>query len=137
MCRKIPIVMKHKRRVTCVAWSHQMTVASVGEDCSIQISTVDGDTVKQLAARAEPTAIAWSDMKLDERPAVAGTDSTLSALLSQRSLLLINIDSADAPLELKFDDKYGNIVAYRCAHINHIPHSTSRAEHIALSFDSG
>ena len=90
-----------------------MTVASVGEDCAIQISTVDGDTVKQLAARAEPTSIAWSDMKLDERPAVAGTDSTLSALLSQRSLLLINVDSTDAPLELKFDDKYGDIIAYR------------------------
>ena len=90
--------MKHKRRVTCVAWGHQMTVESVGEDCAIQISTVDGDTVKQLTARAESTSIA--SLKLDERPAVTGPDFTLSALHSHRSLLLINVDSADAPLEL-------------------------------------
>ena len=67
LCRKIPIIGKHSRRITCGAWSNENLLALGSEDKTITISNSDGDTIRQTSTRAEPGDVQFSEMKGDER----------------------------------------------------------------------
>lgn len=66
-CRKIPIIGKHSRKITCGAWSNENLLALGSEDKSITISNAEGDTLRQTSTRAEPGDVQFSEMKGDER----------------------------------------------------------------------
>ena len=67
LIRKVPILGKHTRKITCGAWSEQNLLALGSEDKTISISNAEGDTIRQTSVRAEPTDIQFSEMKGDER----------------------------------------------------------------------
>ena len=67
--RKIPILGKHTKKITCGAWSRENLLALGSDDRSVSVSNADGDTLCQVALRAEPTNIQFSEMKGDERSA--------------------------------------------------------------------
>ena len=74
--RKIPILGKHTRRITCGAWSNENLLALGSEDKTVTVSNPEGDTVRQTSVRAEPTDIQFSEMKGDERSQTG--DNTVS-----------------------------------------------------------
>lgn len=58
---------KHSKRVTCGAWSKEGLLALGSEDRNLSISNTEGDTLRAIPLRAEPSHIRFSEMKLDER----------------------------------------------------------------------
>ena len=70
LSRKIPIIGKHTKKITCGAWSAQGLLALGSEDKSITVSNAEGDTIRQTALRAEPGNVQFSEMKGDERSSI-------------------------------------------------------------------
>jgi WD repeat-containing protein 19 len=46
--KKIPIMGKHTRKITCGAWNDQGRLVLGGDDKQVTISKADGDTVRQV-----------------------------------------------------------------------------------------
>ena len=65
--RKIPILGKHTKKITCGAWSKGGLLALGSEDKTLTISNADGDTVRQASLRDQPSDVQFSEMKMDER----------------------------------------------------------------------
>lgn len=68
--RKIPIIGKHTKKITCGAWSAESLLALGSDDKSITISNMEGDTVRHIPLRMEPFDIQFSEMKADERSSI-------------------------------------------------------------------
>jgi WD repeat-containing protein 19 len=108
--KRIPIIGKHTKRITCGTWNTENLLALGSEDRTISISNVDGDTLKVINLRADPTEIHFSEMKLDER---MGGQNTVSVIVGKRTLYLYNLLDPDNPIELAFQTHYGSIVTYK------------------------
>ena len=65
--RKIPILGKHTKRITCGAWSKGGLLALGSDDKTISVSNADGDTIRQSSLRDTPSDVHFSEMKMDER----------------------------------------------------------------------
>eukprot|EP00667_Euglena_gracilis_P000484 EG_transcript_484 len=109
--KKIPIVGKHTKAITCGAWNSQNKLALGAEDRQLTISNAEGDTLDQAHMKHEPTLIQFSDMKADER--AKSKENTVSVNMGGKTLLLYNTTDQDNPIELAFQQRYGNIVAYK------------------------
>lgn len=73
--RRIPVIGKHSKKITCGSWSTENLIAVGSEDKLITVSNADGDTLRTIALRAEPAEIQFSEMKMDER---IGTENTVT-----------------------------------------------------------
>uniref|UniRef100_A0A6I8R870 WD repeat-containing protein 19 n=1 Tax=Xenopus tropicalis TaxID=8364 RepID=A0A6I8R870_XENTR len=109
--RKVPVLGKHTKRVTCGCWSSQNLLALGSEDKMITVSNQEGDTIRQTSVRMDPSDIQFSVMKTDER-ASAG-ESTVSVVVGKKTLFLFNLNDPDNPIELAFQPRYGNIVSHK------------------------
>uniref|UniRef100_A0A672SXM1 WD repeat domain 19 n=1 Tax=Sinocyclocheilus grahami TaxID=75366 RepID=A0A672SXM1_SINGR len=109
--RKIPVLGKHTKKITCGCWSSQNLLALGSEDRSITISNHEGDTIRQTSVRADPADVQFSVMKTDERSSPG--ESTVSVALGKKTLFLFNLNDPDNPIELAFQQRYGNIISYR------------------------
>lgn len=67
MYRRIPILGKHKKRITCGAWSYEGLLALASEDKVLTISTSDGDTRREIPLQGDPSDIQFNEMKMDHR----------------------------------------------------------------------
>uniref|UniRef100_A0A8C6ZUB4 WD repeat domain 19 n=1 Tax=Nothoprocta perdicaria TaxID=30464 RepID=A0A8C6ZUB4_NOTPE len=65
--RKIPVLGKHSKRITCGCWSTENLLALGGEDKIITISNQEGDTIRQTSVSSDPSDMQFSVMKTDER----------------------------------------------------------------------
>ncbi|XP_046339799.1 WD repeat-containing protein 19-like isoform X2 [Haliotis rufescens] len=109
--RKIPIIGKHIKKITCGAWSAENLLALGSEDKTISISNADGDTLRQATLRADPAEIDFSEMKGDERSAIG--QNTVSVVVGKKTLFLYNINDPENPIELAFQQRYGSIISYK------------------------
>jgi WD repeat-containing protein 19 len=109
--RKIPILGKHTRRITTGAWSKDGLLALGGEDRTLTISNEYGDTMRQTGLKDLPSQIMFSDRKQDVRSQL--NESTVSLLLNKKTMFFFNFDDPDNPIELAFQQKYGDIVNYQ------------------------
>ncbi|XP_014836361.1 PREDICTED: WD repeat-containing protein 19 [Poecilia mexicana] len=109
--RKIPILGKHTKKITCGCWSSQNLLALGGEDNNLTISNHEGDTVRQMPLRGEPAEIFFSVMKTDERSPQG--ENTVSMCVDKKILTLFNISDPNNPIELAFERQYGNLVSHR------------------------
>uniref|UniRef100_A0A3Q3ED04 WD repeat-containing protein 19 n=1 Tax=Kryptolebias marmoratus TaxID=37003 RepID=A0A3Q3ED04_KRYMA len=109
--RKIPVLGKHTKKITCGCWSSQNLLALGSEDNTLTISNHEGDTIRQTTLRGEPAEIYFSVMKTDERSSQG--ESTVSVSVDKKILMLFNINDPQNPIELAFERRYGNIVSYR------------------------
>uniref|UniRef100_A0A914URT3 Anaphase-promoting complex subunit 4 WD40 domain-containing protein n=1 Tax=Plectus sambesii TaxID=2011161 RepID=A0A914URT3_9BILA len=105
--RKVPVLGKHQRKITCGAFSDNDLLALGGEDSSITVSNLDGDTVYSFACNAEPANIQFAEMKEAERTNQGET--TISTIVGKRILMLINLNDAENPINLQFQSRYGDI----------------------------
>uniref|UniRef100_A0A672JFN3 WD repeat-containing protein 19 n=1 Tax=Salarias fasciatus TaxID=181472 RepID=A0A672JFN3_SALFA len=109
--RKVPVLGKHTKKITCGCWSSQNLLALGSEDNTLSISNHEGDTVRQTTLRGEPADIYFSVMKTDERSAQG--ESTVSVSVDKKILMLFNVNDPENRIELAFQPLYGNIVSYR------------------------
>nr|XP_005286411.1 WD repeat-containing protein 19 isoform X5 [Chrysemys picta bellii] len=109
--RKIPVLGKHTKRITCGCWSTENLLALGSEDKMITISNQEGDTIRQTSVRSDPSDMQFSVMKTDER--ISTRESTVSVVVGKKTLFLFNLNDPDNPIDLEFQQRYGNIVTYR------------------------
>ncbi|MFT7807501.1 WD repeat-containing protein 19 [Arapaima gigas] len=109
--RKIPVLGKHSKKITCGCWSSQNLLALGGEDKVVTISNHEGDTIRQTSVRSDPGDVQFSVMKTDERASPG--ESTVSVVVGKKTLFLFNLNDPDNPIELAFQQRYGTIIAYR------------------------
>ncbi|XP_070253925.1 WD repeat-containing protein 19 [Myotis yumanensis] len=107
--RKIPIVGKHTKRITCGCWSTENLLALGGEDKLITVSNQEGDTIKQSPLKSEPGNMQFS-MRSDDRTSTA--KNIISAVLGKKTLFLFNLNEPYNSIDLEFKQNYGNIVCY-------------------------
>jgi WD repeat-containing protein 19 len=105
--KKIPVIGKHTKRITCGAWSNENLLALGSEDKSITVSNLEGDTLQQIPLRGDPSNVMFARTDQTSR------ETTISAILGSKTLLLLDIDETDSPVELAFQPRYGNIVSYK------------------------
>lgn len=109
--RKIPVLGKHSKKITCGCWSSQNLLALGSEDNTVTISNHEGDTVRQTTLRGEPAEIYFSVKKTDERSTHG--ESTVSVSVDKKILVLFNINDTEDRIDLAFQRHYGHIVSYR------------------------
>uniref|UniRef100_A0A673LF82 WD repeat domain 19 n=1 Tax=Sinocyclocheilus rhinocerous TaxID=307959 RepID=A0A673LF82_9TELE len=97
--RKIP-VLAHKED-HCGCWSSQNLLALGSEDRSITISNHEGDTIRQVHEG------------LSEQDPLILYMLFVSVALGKKTLFLFNLNYPDNPIELAFQQRYGNIISYR------------------------
>ncbi|XP_078047935.1 intraflagellar transport protein Oseg6 [Augochlora pura] len=108
--KRTPILGKHKRRITCGAWSYEGLLALASEDKALTISTSDGDTRREIPLQGDPSDIQFNEMKMDHR---IGGENTISLVINKTTLFLYNILDPENPIELAFQKRYGSIVTYK------------------------
>ncbi|XP_007496615.1 WD repeat-containing protein 19 isoform X2 [Monodelphis domestica] len=108
--RKIPVLGKHTKRITCGCWSSENLLALGSEDKVITVSNQEGDTIRQTPVRSEPSDMQFSTMKTDDRN--SASESTISVVVGKKTLFLFNLNDPDSPIDLEFQQRYGNIVCY-------------------------
>ncbi|CAG0890762.1 unnamed protein product [Cyprideis torosa] len=109
--RRIPIMGKHSKSITCGSWSTENVLALGSEDKSLSISNSDGDTLRTVNLSGQPGCIQFSEMKQTERTP-GGGENTVSLVIGKKTLFLFNINDPENPVELAFQSRYGNIVTY-------------------------
>uniref|UniRef100_A0A3Q3W5I8 WD repeat domain 19 n=1 Tax=Mola mola TaxID=94237 RepID=A0A3Q3W5I8_MOLML len=109
--RKIPVLGKHTKKITCGCWSAQNLLALGSDDNTLSISNHEGDTVRQTTLRGEPAEVFFSVMKTDERSAQG--ENTVSVSVDKKILMLFNVNDPENRIELTFQRHYGSIVSYR------------------------
>ena len=93
----------------------------------ITISNPDGDTLHQNTLKQIPGDVQFARGKGEAAPGET-KDTTMSVVLGGRSLLLYDVSALDrTPVELAFQQKYGNLLTYRWFGDGYI----------ALGFESG
>nr|BAB15550.1 unnamed protein product [Homo sapiens] len=108
--RKIPVLGKHTKRITCGCWNAENLPALGGEDKMITVSNQEGDTIRQTQVRSEPSNMQFFLMKMDDRTSAA--ESMISVVLGKKTLFFLNLNEPDNPADLEFQQDFGNIVCY-------------------------
>lgn len=121
--KKIPVLGKHPRRITCGAWSDTNQLVLGSSDNTLTVSNDTGDTLEQSQVKRPPTAMCFVGTRRAKgsRPSsarektltVEASGSVVAVNLSGKSLLLYTIGDPDRPIELAFQQKYGDIVVHR------------------------
>lgn len=108
--KRVPVLGKHTKRINCGAWSTENLLALGSEDKTLSISNMEGDTLRMISLRSEPSDIQFSEMKLDER---LGGENTVSVVVGRKTLFLYNLHDPENPVELAFQQRYGSVVTYK------------------------
>ncbi|KAK9399187.1 WD repeat-containing protein 19 [Crotalus adamanteus] len=116
--RKIPILGKHTKRITCGCWSNEKLIALGGEDKLITISNHEGDTIRVTAVREDPSNMEFVMMKTDEQ--TGGNETTVCIVVGQKTLYFYNFKDPEKPIELAFQKCYGKIISYKLYGENYI-----------------
>ena len=58
---------KHSKAIICGVWNADNLLALGSEDKTISISNIEGDTLKTISLHGEPSLMAFSEMKVNER----------------------------------------------------------------------
>lgn len=108
--KRIPILGKHTKRITCGAWSTENVLALGSEDKFLSLSNEEGDTLRSVQLRDNPSDMHFAEMKTDER--VPG-ENTISMILGKRTLFLYHLPEPDSPTELGFQQRYGSLLQHK------------------------
>ncbi|XP_055600777.1 WD repeat-containing protein 19 [Uranotaenia lowii] len=108
--KRIPILGKHTKRITCGAWSTENILALGSEDKYLSLSNEEGDTLRSVQLRDNPSDMHFAEMKTDER--VPG-ENTISMILGKRTLFLYHLPEPDSPTELGFQQRYGSLLQHK------------------------
>ncbi|VDK70615.1 unnamed protein product [Anisakis simplex] len=109
--RKVPVLSKHQRAITCGAFSDEDLLALGADDTSITVSNMDGDSVYSFTCNSDPSLLQFSNLRHPvEKP--LKSDPMLSAILGKKIMMLVNLNDSENPINLQFQARYGDIVSY-------------------------
>ncbi|KAF7987479.1 hypothetical protein HCN44_003241 [Aphidius gifuensis] len=108
--RRIPILGKHKKKITCGEWSNEGLLALAGDDKLLTISSSDGDTCCEIPLQGDPQDLQFSETKKSNR---INGDNTISLIINKTRLYLYNLKNPDNPIDIGFQKSYGPIVTYK------------------------
>ena len=126
--KKIPVLGKHPKRITCGAWGDTNQLVLGSTDSTLTVSNDTGDTLEQTQLKRTPTSMCFVGSKraragggggsaaspLDSRAEEKSSQESVVAVnLSGKSMLLYSLGDPDRPVELAFQAKYGKIVVHR------------------------
>lgn len=115
--KKIPVLGKHPRRITCGAWSDQNQLVLGSSDNTLTLSNEAGDTIDQSQLRRTPTQMCFvshgKPVRSPKGSQQVASEAVVAVNLSGKSLLLYNPAEPETPVELAFQQKYGSIVVHR------------------------
>ncbi|XP_051054370.1 WD repeat-containing protein 19 [Phodopus roborovskii] len=129
--RKIPVLGKHTKKITCGCWNTENLLALGGEDKMITVSNQEGDTIRQTPVKSEPSDIKFSTSKTDDR--ISSAENIISAVVGKKMLFLFHLNEPDNPVDLEFQQAYGNIVCYSWYGDGYIMIGFSRGTFLAIS----
>ncbi|KAA0198003.1 hypothetical protein FBUS_08310, partial [Fasciolopsis buskii] len=109
--KKISLLGKHMRKITCAVWNRGNVLALAGDDKLISINSWDGDLIKQCMVRDLPSLLQFADLKRDDE--LKRAENYVSCVTGQKNLFILNLDDIENPIELGFQPRYGEVVAYR------------------------
>lgn len=107
--KKLPILGKHTKRITCGAWSVGGFLALGSDDKTVSLNNSEGETLRMTAVREPPSDLTFAEMKTE----APSPDNTLSIIVGHKTLFLLNLADPENPLELAFQARYGTITSYR------------------------
>ncbi|XP_055855460.1 WD repeat-containing protein 19 isoform X1 [Episyrphus balteatus] len=108
--KRIPILGKHSKRVTCGAWSQQNILALGSDDKSFSLSNEEGDSLRVVQLRDVPSDMYFAEMSNDEK--VSG-ENAVSMIIGKRTLFLYYLPEPDSPTELGFQSRYGSLLQHK------------------------
>lgn len=121
--KKIPVLGKHPRRITCGAWGEANQLVLGSTDNTITVSSDTGDTLEQTLLKRTPTSMCFiggkrarddgSSSPKERRAKVKPDENMVAVNLDGKSLLLYSLGDPDRPIELAFQSKYGSIIVHR------------------------
>jgi WD repeat-containing protein 19 len=107
--RITPLLGKHTKKIVGGAWNSANQLALISEDKTVSLNQNNGDLVRQETLKGIP-----SEVFLPQRSSGKNAKSELiSALITNKHVIIINLANAGAPMELAFVPKYGDIVCHR------------------------
>ncbi|THD21180.1 hypothetical protein D915_008124 [Fasciola hepatica] len=109
--KKISLLGKHMRKITCAVWNRGNVLALAGDDKVISINSADGDLIKQCTVRDLPSQLQFADLKRDDE--LRRAENYISCITGQKNLFILNLDDIENPIELAFQQRYGDVMAYR------------------------
>lgn len=108
--KRIPVLGKHNKKIICGAWSNENLLALGSEDKTFSISNEEGDSHRIVHLRDIPSDMYFAEMRTDDH--VAG-ETTVSMILGKRTLYLYYLPEPDSPIELGFQQKYGQLIQHK------------------------
>lgn len=111
--RRVPIIGKHSKRIVCVEWSNDTLLALGTTDNFLSVNTQDGDTIRNFQLRGKPSDLQFGHIKEDRN--ASAVDNTVSAIVGEKTLYLLKFDDGQGsltPMELGFQNRYGNLVTH-------------------------
>ena len=64
--KRVPILGKHTKKITCGAWSSENILALGSDDKSLSLSNEEGDSLRTVQLRDCPSDMIFAEMKTDE-----------------------------------------------------------------------
>lgn len=108
--KRIPILGKHSKRITCGAWSAQNLLALGSDDKTFSLSNEEGDSVRIIQLRDIPSDMYFAEMANDDR---INGDNAISMIIGKRTLYLYYLPEPDSPTELGFQSRYGSLLQHK------------------------
>ncbi|SPQ94469.1 unnamed protein product (mitochondrion) [Plasmodiophora brassicae] len=109
--RKVPIVGKHAKKIVCGGWNLQNKLALASVDRVVTVSDAEGATLHETTVKGVPVTIRFAEKKANEKK--VDRENTLSMNMERRTVFMFDLDDAANPVELAFQQKYGDIVDYQ------------------------
>ncbi|KDO28279.1 hypothetical protein SPRG_06330 [Saprolegnia parasitica CBS 223.65] len=106
----VPILGKHSKKITCGVWNSEDLLVLGAEDRMVTISNAAGDTVQQRELKYAPVECKFGRQKGD--PGGPKAPENVVAINVSKSLILLNINDPDNPIELTFQSHYGTIKSF-------------------------
>ncbi|EJW79722.1 hypothetical protein WUBG_09369, partial [Wuchereria bancrofti] len=108
---KTSAIGKHQSAITCGAFSNNELLALGSTDFTITVSSIDGDLIYSFMCNMEPSLIKFCDRK-QQTDKNAKPDIMLSAVLSQNTILLAELNDNTQLINLQCQVHYGQIVTF-------------------------
>jgi WD repeat-containing protein 19 len=106
-----PVSMNHAKAVLSADWNDEGNLATGDENKSLSVTNRVGEPILQNATlKADPRMIKWARQKTNDNKS---SYTTISTVLSNKTILIYDIKKKSNPIELALDSDYGNIVTYQ------------------------
>ncbi|KAF0696799.1 Aste57867_12461 [Aphanomyces stellatus] len=104
----VPILGKHSKKITCGTWNSGDQLVLGADDRMITVSNASGDTIQQRELKLQPVECKFGHRKGDT---IKGVETCVAINVS-KSLILLDTNDPDNPIELTFQSHYGLIKVF-------------------------